>query len=269
MVIQLFIVVKSKSIPYPNPAKQRPYWKGATLPSHSGDERLGPFRTSFSQSEWQRLDKKGVKISGHAIVFHALSADSEKDQGVQGQFQASHAEKQLIAYFLDRHVFLPEEEIPYPHFGDKIARLETEIAEMASRYPSISQLNQLREEKGNLERDLFSKDDRLLGEDYDEGLVQQLRMDIANLNEEGASLEELSGVKEFRAPELRIECEGGEKTYECLNRISQMAPKDTLSWAIILISAPNYEVCKDCLLFKDRVNSFFGLSIELHECSAT
>lgn len=38
------------------------------------------------------------------IVGHKLSADYERDQGIKGQFSASHAEKQLIAYFVEKHV---------------------------------------------------------------------------------------------------------------------------------------------------------------------
>ncbi|RYC79446.1 hypothetical protein BFJ63_vAg17670 [Fusarium oxysporum f. sp. narcissi] len=40
------------------------------------------------------------------IIGHHLPAD-EKDQGRSGQFNACHAEKQLTAYFISKHVFLP------------------------------------------------------------------------------------------------------------------------------------------------------------------
>lgn len=241
-------------------------------------QRGSPFPAIAAMSGWGHSERASTTVSGKdwtkrvfeiaAIVGHTLSADSQKDKGAQGKFQASHAEKQLIAYFLDRHVFLPEDRIPNPRFDDEIARLESEIEEMAFHHPSIPQLCQLRKEKRELERELFDKDDRLLGEEYDERLVEQLKMNIANLNEQGVSLEKLSEVKEVRAREFQIEeCENGAKIHGRVNRISQMAPKNTLSQATILISTPRYEICKDCLLFKDRVNRFFGLSIELHECT--
>ncbi|KAI5459668.1 DYW family of nucleic acid deaminases-domain-containing protein [Mariannaea sp. PMI_226] len=42
------------------------------------------------------------------ITKYKLPADG-KDQRVRGQFYACHAEKQLIAYFVSKHVFLPHE----------------------------------------------------------------------------------------------------------------------------------------------------------------
>lgn len=42
------------------------------------------------------------------IIGHALVPDS-RDNGVLGQFHACHAEKQLIAYFISKHVFLETE----------------------------------------------------------------------------------------------------------------------------------------------------------------
>lgn len=42
------------------------------------------------------------------IVKHKLPTDG-RDRGTPGQFCACHAEKQLIAYFVSRHVFLPHE----------------------------------------------------------------------------------------------------------------------------------------------------------------
>ncbi|KAI4285965.1 MAG: hypothetical protein L6R38_000258 [Xanthoria sp. 2 TBL-2021] len=42
------------------------------------------------------------------IVGHALAHD-KKDNGIPGRFYACHAEKQLIAYFISRHVFLETE----------------------------------------------------------------------------------------------------------------------------------------------------------------
>lgn len=48
-----------------------------------------------------------VRISH--LIGHTLSPDSWKDRGEPGRFNASHAEKQLIAYFISKHSFLPDE----------------------------------------------------------------------------------------------------------------------------------------------------------------
>jgi hypothetical protein len=65
-----------------------------------------------------------------AAVGHALKLNTKKDRGTPGKFNASHAEKQLIAYFLDRHVFLPE---------------DTEIRACEDRKELHSRLNRLSE----------------------------------------------------------------------------------------------------------------------------
>ncbi|KAH8432440.1 uncharacterized protein LDX57_010076 [Aspergillus melleus] len=219
--------------------------------------------TRVSGKDWT---KRVLNIAD--IVGHTLSADSEKDQGIKGQFHASHAEKQLIAYFLDRHVFLPEDKIPDPRFDEKIAHLKREMEDMASQYPIIQQLYRLQEQKEQLEYELFDKDDRLLGEEYDNELVKCLKTQIARLSEIIASLETRSEVERIRARERQIQvCKHEKAVHGRLNRISNMAQKDTLRRAAKLISAPKYEICTDCLLFKDNVNRIFGLSLELHECT--
>ncbi len=89
------------------------------------------------------------------IVGHALVADS-RDRGIPGQFNACHAEKQLIAYFISRHVFLePESRAPerawehldrhcYTHgeLGAAMPRVNYEqggtLHELAARAPPLS-----------------------------------------------------------------------------------------------------------------------------------
>ncbi|OJD24352.1 hypothetical protein ACJ73_04287 [Blastomyces percursus] len=57
----------------------------------------------------KRWTKQVFAIS--SAVQHALKPN-EYDQGLPGQFNASHAEKQLIAYFIEKHVFLGDEREP-------------------------------------------------------------------------------------------------------------------------------------------------------------
>jgi hypothetical protein len=40
-----------------------------------------------------------------SIIGHVPQSDERRDRGVPGQLHACHAEKQLIAYFISRHVF--------------------------------------------------------------------------------------------------------------------------------------------------------------------
>ena len=53
--------------------------------------------------------------------------------------------------------------------------------------------------KKKLEVELFDKDDRLLGEEYDKDLVEQLKSKIATLNEQSISLYQRPEVKVLRA----------------------------------------------------------------------
>ncbi|QKX62544.1 uncharacterized protein TRUGW13939_09705 [Talaromyces rugulosus] len=241
-------------------------------------ERGSPFPTIAAMSGWSHSEWPSTRVSGRdwtgrvlelaAIVGHNLSADSINDQGIPGKFQSSHAEKQLIAYFLDRHVFLPEDTTLDPRFDTEIARLESEIVDMVAMQPDPNRLFRLEQEKRELENELFDKDDRLLGEEYDAELVERLKEKIKSLNKKCAPLENRSGVKAIRAREHQIRlCEHDKTVQSRLNRISKMTRKHKLSRAAIFISAPNHKICPDCLLFQGRVNHFFGLSIELHECT--
>ena len=80
------------------------------------------------------------------IIGHALIPNS-KDNGIPGRFHACHAEKQLIAYFISKHVFLePETRAPKKAFGnlDTYYRRDDEseeggtLHELAAQAPSVS-----------------------------------------------------------------------------------------------------------------------------------
>ncbi|KAL5043242.1 DYW family of nucleic acid deaminases-domain-containing protein [Aspergillus fruticulosus] len=180
-----------------------------------------PFPPITSMSGWAHdqgryLADRVMKLSdlvGHTLPVH------DYDQGQPGRFYASHAEKQLIAYFIDRHVFLPEDKNPSQQFDEKIGHLELEIHDMCDRHPESEQLD----------RELLDKDDRMLGDEYDEELVKQLKA-------------------------KREACKDDKKVHERLNRISERAPTNTLERATIVITAPQHEVCDDCWEFNCRVN---------------
>ncbi|KAH7231300.1 uncharacterized protein BKA55DRAFT_598575 [Fusarium redolens] len=71
-----------------------------------GDTIGGPgFPPVAAMSGWKHQTWTDEVLRLCRIVGHHLPAD-EKDQGRPGQFNACHAEKQLAAYFISKHVFL-------------------------------------------------------------------------------------------------------------------------------------------------------------------
>jgi hypothetical protein len=229
-------------------------------------------------SGWGHLEDSCTTVSGKdwtervfqiaAAVGHTLDVDVEKDQGTPGKFNASHAEKQLIAYFLDRHVFLPEDTTLDPRFDEEVDRLKDDIAEMTSQYPIVDQFYGLQKRRRELHRELLNQDDTFLGEDYDKVLVEQLKSTIAMLDEQLASISQSREVRLVRDRERLIRvCEHRKELHSRLNRLSEIVPKHRMTGTTILISAPKHLICPDCAAFKDSVNRVLGLSITLHECT--
>lgn len=265
-----------KSVTHYGPIRQYPI--SSSVKTVAVLERGRLFPSIAAMSGWGHSEWPSTRVSGRnwtamvlklaAIVGHTLFVHAAKDQGIQGQFQASHAEKQLIAYFLDRHVFLRQDKTLNPQFDEEIESQKSEISEMASRFPSIRQMYRLQEDRKKLVFELFDKDDKLLGDEYDEELVKGLKSKVASLDEEIAVLKHRPETRQMRARERQIRLIERQKTLqERLNRMSAKEPVRTLRRATILISAPTHEVCEDCLLFKNKVNNFFGLQIELRECT--
>ncbi|KAJ5165925.1 hypothetical protein N7492_006221 [Penicillium capsulatum] len=229
--------------------------------------------SGWAHSEWlpirvsgRNWTEKVLKLA--SIVGHELAVDAEKDRGVIGQFQASHAEKQLIAYFIDRHDFLPEDKALDPRFDIEIEKEELGISKLARQYPDIPQVDHLEGQREELKRLLWDKDDRILGDAYDEKEVKRLKSEVATIDEQIAPLETRFGIKQLRLRQRRIrKIERQKMNHEHLIRLSTKEPERPLRRATILISAPTHEVCEDCLEFKDKANHFFGLQIELRECT--
>jgi len=88
-------------------------------------ERGGRYPSIAAMSGWSH-GKTVPLVSGNdwtsevIRIAHTIGHDLDpdrKDGGVQGQFHACHAEKQLIAYFISKHVFLePETRAPKKAF---------------------------------------------------------------------------------------------------------------------------------------------------------
>lgn len=73
------------------------------IPAMSG-RTYGITTTMVSGHEWS---EEVIQLA--AIIGHKLENNEALDQGQPGHFHACHAEKQLIAYFVSSHVFLPSE----------------------------------------------------------------------------------------------------------------------------------------------------------------
>lgn len=81
--------------------------------------RYGEFPDVYAKSGWGHNQVENPVISGkywttevmnlcRKIKF-SLQPNLDFDQGVPGQYHASHAEKQLVAYFIHKHLSLPNE----------------------------------------------------------------------------------------------------------------------------------------------------------------
>jgi hypothetical protein len=103
-------------------------------------ERSGQFPIIAAMSRWVHHDERpSIRISGRywtdqvihiaAVIGHNLTQDF-RDHGSPGRFHEFHAEKQLIAYFIDRHVFLPRDRVPKGEL-EAITRVEDQLIDLA------------------------------------------------------------------------------------------------------------------------------------------
>jgi len=82
-------------------------------------ERPWTFPSVAAMSGWSHEDTR-VTVSGKewtnevmrisSIVGHRLQQEKQRDQGKEGRYFATHAEKQLVAYFIDKHVLIASED---------------------------------------------------------------------------------------------------------------------------------------------------------------
>ncbi|KAJ6147975.1 hypothetical protein N7497_009957 [Penicillium chrysogenum] len=188
---------------------------------------------------------------------HRLPSDG-KDQGKDGQYNACHAEKQLIAYFIDRHVFLPRDGLPCSDLEEKIKLKEDEIQEISLRTEIGRRVTSLRNRKEDLKEEFLDWDEKLVGK-YDEIRALELKLDSAK-----SALNRLIGSPEAR-PFLELESQldvlnQRQRRHNDLIKMANAPLPVSLTEAVILVGSPP---CRDCKMFKDKVNKFFGLSIQL------
>lgn len=165
-------------------------------------ERGGKFPPIAAMSGWSHSSWPSLRVNGQqwtkevfyisSLVGHTLPCD-ENDQGQRGKYYACHAEKQLIAYFIDRHVFLPRDTVPLPG-------LEAEIQSVQDQYEAFllcsaggKRLSSLRRQHQDLESELFDADDTYPGHERDELKIEALR---SELNSAANQLEQLESSYE-------------------------------------------------------------------------
>jgi hypothetical protein len=192
-----------------------------------------------------------------AVVGHHLPSHYH-DQGKDGQYKACHAEKQLIAYFIDRHVFLPRDRLPDSELDDEIERVEDRLEQCFLRSEIGREVSSLRQKQKDLEDEVFNGVGKLVGK-YDQ--INALKSELKSVE---ATLNRLIAGPRAR-PILKLESQL-KILYQRQNRhgdlidMAEAPPPASLTEAVILISSPP---CQDCVAFKDKVNEVFGLSIQL------
>lgn len=192
------------------------------------------------------------KVAGHLLPPHHY------DRGKDGQYNACHAEKQLIAYFIDRHVFLPRDGLPDSELEGKIEQVEDELQEFLSDTGIGSRIAYLKEKKKDLEDEIFDGDEKLVGK-YDE--VKALKLELKSVETTLNRLIATAEAKPFSKLKSQLKLLNQRfDRHAKLIRMAEAPPPTSLTEAVILISSAP---CQDCIMFKDKVNKFFGLSIQL------
>ncbi|KAH6956206.1 hypothetical protein DER45DRAFT_614173 [Fusarium avenaceum] len=230
----------------------------ARVPATSGWRRDALPKNRAMGRNWDEQVDYIARIVGHTFL---PTMSREFDRGRPGKYYASHAEKKLIAYFLDKHVFLPEDENPDHALGESIEALDEALCEAKDLFATRTNFSDLESQKQKLERDLFQADDYLLGEEYDQEEVQDLTQKISKISKELSNLESDKDVTAIREKEKeRMRLMARYRQHERLEELSrfQFQPHLSLKEAVILSSNSN---CGDCESFREKVNNHFRLSI--------
>ncbi|KAF3072817.1 hypothetical protein CFAM422_004684 [Trichoderma lentiforme] len=196
-----------------------------------------------------------------SIIGHRFE-ETSRYQGKPGQYYACHSEKKLIAYFLDKHVFLPKDKQPDQTLKDSILEVKTSLQEGKDLSTVWSIVCRLEEMKIDLDRQLFSADDRLLGDSYDEQEVKRLKRKIHVIDKQLSRLESDTFVATMRTQQKKErKLSKKEKTHWDLMELSGNEPPISLKSAVILSSNM---ICQDCDNFRKLVNARFQLHIEMN-----
>ncbi|KAI1817705.1 hypothetical protein GGS20DRAFT_599287 [Poronia punctata] len=194
-----------------------------------------------------------------STIGHELES-SCWDAGTPGKYYACHAEKKLVAYFIDRHVFLPQDEEPNEELENSIWEKEAELEQGKGLSGSWQNVCSLEESELEL-RDQLA-DARIINDVQE---IKKLKPKIRTIIEELETLGLDPYVVEMKAKRKEIGMlRGRKKMHDELMDLSGNEPPISLKQAVILSSNM---ICDNCEIFKDKVNMYFDLDIKLHWCT--
>ncbi|KAI1125305.1 hypothetical protein F5Y10DRAFT_284362 [Nemania abortiva] len=187
------------------------------------------------------------------------------DQGKPGQYYASHAEKKLIAYFIDRHIFIPKDEKPDDQLEGLIDKATVSLAEQKHSSIAWARLSKLEEKKAKLEDEFDSKhwdeNNNWTSFPRDNPQLKRLEHEVREIDEERTILDSDVNLARIRAQQENIDTLLRKKNiHDDLIAMSKNQPPISLKEAVILSSNT---ICSDCAMFKEKVNSHFQLNIEM------
>ncbi|KAL4899114.1 hypothetical protein BDW74DRAFT_171787 [Aspergillus multicolor] len=231
-------------------------------------ERGGRFPSIGSMSGWAHSSMQGLRVDSRhwrndvfyisELVVHRLPPHP-CDHGRDGQFYACHAEKQLIAYFIDRHVFLPRDGIPDPKLEREIEQVEDELQSSLLGTEVGRNVASLRTRRKDLDTEFFDGDEKLIGKDDE---IKALKRKLKSVDTALHKIIATPPAQPLLQLEARLErLRQQQKTHEELIEMAHEPPPASLTAAVILISK---DPCPNCVEFKNKVNRFFGLSIQLY-----
>ncbi|KAJ9300094.1 hypothetical protein DTO271G3_2211 [Paecilomyces variotii] len=234
-------------------------------------ERGGKFLSVAAMSGWSHDPWQSVIVSGRqwtedvfyisSIVGHTLTSNDRLDQGRPGRYNACHAEKQLIADFISRHIFLPRDTELELELEAKIKSMEDQCVALFLLDASVRDLALLRRTHKDLQIKLFDADDVMVGYDESGDKIKALRSQIESTEDKLEQLNTNPGCQRLIALEKELETLKQHKVrYKALIDLANAQPPVSLTEANILVSSP---VCADCVDFTNKVNETFGLSIKL------
>ncbi|OJJ51843.1 hypothetical protein ASPSYDRAFT_96116 [Aspergillus sydowii CBS 593.65] len=230
-------------------------------------DRGGRFQSVGAMSGWSHNPVQSLRVDGRkwtdevfyisAVVGHNLTPDCA-DQARPGQYHACHAEKQLIAYLIDRHTFVPRDMEPDSNLEAKIESVDAEYSRLFLFSADGRKLSSLRNQLEKIGVDLMDAED-----ERNESQIASLKKKQKAAEEDLVQLSNNGRCKQM----LRLETQLAtlhqqQRRHDVLNQMSKTQPPVRLRNAAILISSP---ICDDCMTFKNKVNQYFGLSIHLFE----
>lgn len=230
-------------------------------------ERGGKFPSVGAMSGWSHCSVQSLRVDGRQwtddvfyiseVVDHRLPCHS-KDRGKDGQYNACHAEKQLIAYFIDRHVFLPRDKLSDPKLEEQIELKEDELEEFLVRTDTGRQMTSLEKRKKDLTSELFDGNEKLVGQ-HDK--IRTLKSELESVESTPNRLIVSSQARPFLRLEAQLHVlhQRLRRHTDLINMAGDPPPASLTEAVILVSSAP----CADCIAFKVKVNEFFGLSIQL------